>query len=309
MVIKVWNFCIRQFGNVSEYLQTQYQGKESQGDAKAWYVALFAALSQFVVDFCGTLTTAFEPVIASFASSTVSALSKLSGLKAAEYTLDCVTTFVNRVLRAIKAKSFAPLWGPKWDPGVWLRYAQSYEQYFTLLTGVDANDLSKRLAELRRDHLIPDSWCKPVSIGEYLDVVHEHLDQGTRLIEYFSGQRALVGHLVRQREELSRHYSTIRVQNASTQTRIAPLMVYLYGKPGVGKSVAVKELIDAIAAKHHLSETGCYAWQTESNFQDGLNSSHHTILMDDVDTARVFPPGTTHCSEIINLVNLSLIHI
>lgn len=221
-----------------------------------------------------------------------------------------IQTVASRVKECIDSGSLTPLWGEKWSPMCWGREAGIMKHYFTLLTAqADSNPSAlETLRELREKGVVSGHWTAPISVKEFVDRGLDHITEGEQLVSYFGASYpAIAGKLSREVQELRSFISTVHVQTIGESERVAPFMLYLYGKPGVGKTNIAQALIKALGNRLGLDSTpaGVYQWQSAVNFQDGCDHAKWAIVMDDVDTsiAPVAAGVPTHVDAIIGLVN------
>lgn len=249
------------------------------------------------------------PIVKELTAAFRVSIIKESATTLAKMILDWVGDIFNRIKDCIESKSLEPIWGDRWNPKIWLRDSEGLVAYYVLLTVSSSSSPSVNadILKLVKQGLLPAKWIAPVPIEQFIQCVTEHIDNGNELLVYFKSKPKIVATIERGLSKLSDFCRKITLNNCGVNERICPLGIYFYGAPGVGKTTICKQLIMAINATNGQddSHSSTYYWQTNANFQDGLNQLHRYIVMDDVDQS-VAPPsaGTpNHVEQVISLIN------
>lgn len=254
-----------------------------------WEVIISASLLTFLSEIKGELIGTIGPIVMDLVYETKRAIIREKAVDMAKNVVSWIKDAFGRIVECVKTKSLDPLWGSKWDPKAWTRQAEGLKGYYTLLTvQKTANpDVTKEIGMLRDLGVLGPEWTVPVSVDMYLSRVQAHLDQGAKIKAYFSLYPPITNEIARQSSILTSFYDTIRVQGNGSNSRVKPMFVFLYGKPGVGKSNLMYEMSNAIAKANALpsDSKSIYHWTMGANFQDGFDHTKTTVFIDDADTS------------------------
>ncbi len=218
------------------------------------------------------------------------ALNKEIGTNFAKTILSFISDVLRRLKQCWKLKSLAPLW-KNWDPDQWYVHSENMLAYFPVLTisSADVND-DKTLKRLREEGKIPSCWTSPVSIAEYQRRLEDMKELGRRMQAYFSSDRSLAASIQRMCDKLQSMIELMIASRCTADERVSPLVIYLYGQQGVGKTLAAAQLGQAVAhRKGYDAKDGTYFVQPEMNFQSGFTHQHWLVVFDDPDQG-VAPP-------------------
>lgn len=309
----VWDFCGQRIQVLKELFEKKFVGlsRRQAGDDPTpgfWTVLAECSVVTLITEFASSLSSMVLPLVSTLVKETRLSVVKLTGKELALALIAWVTDVFGRLRECYEKGSMDPIWGRKWNPKKWLIEAAALKNYQTLLT-INPNGAPGVLDDLKRlreDGTLSPSWTQPVQQTEYLDIIQDHLEQGDRLLDYFKDQAVTVRELTRMVADLRDFYARLRVTATAMNARPVPFCLYLFGPPGVGKTMMCQQIVHAIAHRHSYDATaaGVYQWGNNRNFQDGL-SNQWCIQMDDVDQSTAPPSGgqTSYVEEFSALVN------
>jgi hypothetical protein len=210
-----------------------------------------------------------------------------------------------RIKRCIETCSLTPLWGTLWDPQRWARDVELMMTHYPVLTGLETDALSPEMKEMRLSGRVPSWWSMPVTKAEFIEKCEIYIQQADIFKSHFASSPLVVSDLLKIRVKLRAFTDNIIAQRTMTTSRPVPYMVAFQGVAGGGKSNLATLIASAIAAKHGFDPTGVYPWQTDVNFQDGLDHTQWCVAMDDVDqgVAKDSAGVRNHVQNVIALVN------
>lgn len=215
---------------------------------------------------------------------------------------------VTRLMQCIKQKSFAPLWGERWDPRRWAKNVEVFMTHYPNLTctGVELST-TDILATLRREGSLPMWYTNPLSLPDFIDLCEEYHTTGKTLVTQFPSSAALSRDLSSILHRFRLFIDGLVAQQATGNQRICPFSLMLWGPPGTGKTNLAQMMAQALGRLegYDTSNASSYLWQEGVNFQDGLNHTHWHIHMDDVDqtTAKDMPGMRNFAQWFLALVN------
>jgi hypothetical protein len=242
-------------------------------------------------------------------ASTRISLMREAGKSVAMAILNGISQILVRIRKCWEVRSFAPLWGEKWDPSLWCTQVESVVANYALLSNTAAitpNNI-KRIDELREGGLIPSWWMNPLSLSDYCIALEEMLDQGVQLSRYFARDTVISREILVRLNSTRSFLLPLKVQASASGVRPKPFYVFLFGEPGGGKTILQKLLAGGLARKFSLGdvESGTYQLALNENFQSGLNHHKWCVVADDIDHS-VAPAAAgqlNHIELLTKLVN------
>lgn len=240
---------------------------------------------------------------------------KNAGDSLAKLLIEGITTIFSRIKSAFELKSMAPLFGSKWNPAEWVAEVEGNMTYYPLLTTTITADprAQANIDKLRSERRIALYWTGPVTLGHFVDINEEAYQTGKALCKYFSSNNALHRELYEVNRRLRIFLDTVLSGSATMIDRVQPFMIYYFGPAGVGKTNILTQISKSIGNlnSYDVTNTGRYKWMPNVNFQDGLNHTQWSVVMDDIDQG-VAPPAAgvpNHIESVIALVNNSPIPV
>jgi len=220
-----------------------------------------------------------------------------------------ISSLLKRLRSCIKTRSFAPLWGPDWDPQSMISELEALMAYYPVLTTNSDSDVSAipQIDKLRKDGVLPAYWTTPVSTAYYLEIAQSRLDVCHKMTEYFASSPVVCRALTAQHTRF-RNFITLVIGTAGTVSmRQEPILLFYHGVAGTGKSNFAKQVAKAMGNHFDfdVSDQGTHYWDPKANFQDGLNHTKWHVMCDDIDQT-VAPDVATIPNSIevvIKLVN------
>jgi len=242
-------------------------------------------------------------------SSTRVSLMREAGKSVAMSILGAISQLLTRIKKCWEIRSFAPLWGERWDPASWCTQVECVIANYSLLTNtatVTPNNI-KRIDELREQKLIPSWWLNPLSLSDYCVAIEEMLDQGVQLHRYFFKDPVLSREIVVRLNSTRAFLLPLKIQASSAGVRPKPFYVFMFGEPGGGKTILQKLMAGGLSRKFSLGdvESGTFQLALNENFQSGLNHHKWCVVADDIDHS-VAPPAAgqlNHIELLTKLVN------
>ena len=257
----------------------------------------------FLTEFLGVVKTAVMPVwdsAAGILSLTKGAVMRDVANSFAEYLIGIIREEFERLKNCAVTKSLTPLWGRNWDPERWLKFANTLITHKVhLVLSATPGASSNVLIELRKSGVLESDWSEPIPHKEFMVRLNDHIEQGRKLVEYVKDKSFFT-------QQISR-LATFRDQTAleeGTNKRFSPFVVYLYGDAGVGKTVIMPRIVDAVRRKRAYDADGVYTWDYRANFQTGLTQNTWCINFDDP-CHSVAPEVATVTNEVELLVKLT----
>lgn len=236
---------------------------------------------------------------------------KNAGDSLAKLIIEGIATIFGRIKSAVELKSMAPLFGAKWNPAEWVAEVEGNMTYYPLLTTTLVADprAQATIDKLRAERRIALFWVAPVTLSHFIDINEEAYQTGKSLCKYFASNHALHRELYEVNRRLRIFLDTVLSGSATMIDRVQPFMIYYYGPAGVGKTNILTQISKSIGNLNHydVTTTGRYKWMPNVNFQDGLNHTQWSIVMDDIDQS-VAPPAAgvpNHIESVIAVVNNS----
>lgn len=300
---------------LAERAKFRYQGPDEDG--WHWPVTWLSGLAQAfwasavmaaVREVSGTVSDVLALGIAEFASQ----IRVLAVKDAAREVLDVVVAglkeFWGRLQSAWEQKSWAPLFGVRWDPKRWARWAEGVLINHQLLVtpGPRPGEKSAEIVELASAGAVPPWVVSPLTNGQYLALVeHLHTIGSEALGRLPNGTLAAAMRAIVTR--LSAKINIVTASIRGSRVRPVPFFAYLHGPAGTGKSNLAAHIFRAVAARKGLpgDDQSRWLWQRGVNFQDGLDISKWCVALDDVDHIK----GTFSASDelfpqtVVRLVN------
>lgn len=232
---------------------------------------------------------------------------KQTGKTIAESILEAIKEGINRIKLCWETKSFAPLWGVRWDPTTWVKQSETIRIYQGILTstGRTAIGADLKLRKLREAGFLPMWWTDPVPLAEYVKNSESMLEQGYNLISYFGKNLALRDFISSEMKLLRAVIEEARPRAQGVSLRMEPFSVVFYGESSVGKTNLINLL--QLAVQHHFAfdSRATYDLDLTQNFQSGLKFDTWLVRMDDVDqsTAPQQAGVRNHIEWFMKLVN------
>lgn len=229
---------------------------------------------------------------ASWLSGIVQRLLSLANPKLGGDTLlgklaNVMVVLFERIQECMKQESWLPLLGEGDNPEVWMHAALALTTYSTDLVTHDVISIeqSRRLKELRDKGLIPASWVEPFSPNEFKDRVDQYYIQGKSILKSVGSNVLLYREVLNVHGKLHSFQESISASSNIMSPRPQPFGLLVFGKASVGKTNFKSTCIKSIARRRGYSyDANCiYSWMANSNFQEGLNENHWTIVQDDGD--------------------------
>lgn len=213
-----------------------------------------------------------------------------------------------RLKLAVTKRSWAPLFGPRWDSSLWARDVHGLVQHYPTITcrqGADAGDIES-VEALRKRGDVPSFVVGRMTLVRYREVLLGYEETGKAMMKATPTAVAAKELEVGLRALRHQLQTVANVEYASAE-RPTPFCVLLFGKPGTGKTFISRLIGESIGRIHGYEHgpTGRYQWRVGVNFQDGLTHIPWHILVDDVDqtVAKDTPTVMNHVQLMIDLVN------
>lgn len=274
-----------------------------------WLIIVESSVLVFLKESAIGVLSLISPILRDLVSETKRAINRENSTTIARGIIEWIKDIIARIVESVKTKSMTPLWGRRWNVDVLIKEASTLEQYYPILT-IQANvnpKAEKEIQTLVASKALSSFWVAPVPVSHYLHLVEKHLEQMNKTKSYLSSMSRDVDRLLRQSTSLQKHYDTIKLHHTGSSVRRVPWALYLFGKPGVGKTNIATMITKAISNLNGLvfDSSTCYYFQSGVNFQTGLDHTKLWIFMDDIDTS-VAPEQAgirNHVGEVIAIVN------
>jgi hypothetical protein len=313
----VWSCCSSLIKRVKANQVVELQGMQ---EVKDWFASLADEIKVFITEAAAacSISTLLSSCAESFRDGICGVLPDLvaavrfsvlreTGSDVAKWCLAMVKECLHRVSSCISQRSFAPIWGSRWNPMDWIKEVQTMITHFPILTCGDASSPSteQQLMNLRKQGLIAQHWTHPLPLGEFVIRAHEHHEQGRKIAHYFVKTPTVANDILRVLHEFRHFLDSIVSNAASLAIRVAPFLVQFTSElGGTGKTGIASSLTKAIGNLNGFDiKDGIYSWQPNQNFQSGLNHVHWAISMNDPDQ-NIAPPSANvrnHIEEILAL--------
>jgi hypothetical protein len=232
---------------------------------------------------------------------------KEAGKSIAESILAGIKECINRVKLCWESKSFAPLWGVRWNPTTWVKQSTTIRVCQGILTasGRTCIGADSKLKRLRESGDLPMWWTDPVSLPEYVKNATGMLEQGYNLIEYFQKNKPMVDFLQAEMRLLRSTIEEARPRAQGVSLRMEPFSLVLFGESSVGKTNMIALIQNAVAHYFGFSPEATYDLDLTQGFQSGLKFDTWLVRMDDVDqgTAPQAANVRNHIEWFMKLVN------
>lgn len=268
-----------------------------------------SGLSSIFGWFGESVSSALIPLLTDVVATVKFSIKREGAVAVAKSFLEWFHSLVSRIVQCCRDGDLAALWGPRWDHAAWVAESKAMVQYYTVLTcnASASPGVAAELTKLRLSGALSARWVLPVTVPDFVTLCEEHLEDGKRLAQYFVSKPLISRSIKEGADGLRSLLTMLNISRAGQAARVVPIMLYIVGPPGTGKTNIARQLITSVAQAHGLDNTssGVYDWQPAVNFQDGLLHTHWAIIMDDVDSGAGLPAAGTRSvpEEIIALVN------
>lgn len=275
----------------------------------AWELIVSSSLAMAARSLFGDIAETFYKPFGDFAAQLRLAMLREGAKSVALSIIEAISMGLERIRLCWQQRSFAPLWGPKWDPVSWVKYARTFMIHESLLC-VSASSKPRDFLELRalrESGELPLWWTVGVIPSEYISRLEEHHCVGRDLLKYFSRMPEVKRNLSITLADLERKISDLKIASYCSHERVTPFLIVFHGHVGSGKTNLEAMTRRAVAARNGFCMTpeGMHTWEKNVNFQSGLDSKKWSVTFDDPDHG-VAPPTAgfpTHIEAICKLVN------
>lgn len=266
----------------------RHQGPEDEGFFQvASRVVFQSAVLVAVKEASGSVSEGVALAIKEFGKAFKIAAAKKTAEGVLDWVCQALKEFWQRLMSAWEQRSWTPLWGTGSDPRRWAAHARGVIDHHQLLVTAEPRPGGARaqaVADLVEKGQIPPLLARGLTPGQYLAAVEDLRDQGQRLLDGLppgplgASIKALTGDLAHKAVAVA---ASIR----GATTRSVPYFIYVWGPAGTGKTNLLHAVFKAVGAHAGLptDDKARWPWQRGVNFQDGLDSSHWTVALDDVD--------------------------